>query len=125
MAGMIRTICLKCGRQHEFSTALAGLAVICKGCSNRLQLPPRSAVPNNQSGGPGSMSSQPETVGPADRQDLVKVSRHVNEPAPWHQEDRTPEPARLPSPLAPNAKGEGMESPSPVGERPQIATSFS
>src|SRR5262249_10652840 len=35
---MIRMTCPGCGREHEFSAALAGLTVVCKGCSTRLRV---------------------------------------------------------------------------------------
>jgi RsiW-degrading membrane proteinase PrsW (M82 family) len=112
---MIRMQCPNCGRDHEFSDALAGLVLFCKGCSNRLAVPPRSAEPDDQ----------PKTADP-------RVP--ADDPAPPHPvADTGPPPALVAAPSASAVQAEAPPAPvqsplpsvppasrPPVSERPWL-----
>jgi RsiW-degrading membrane proteinase PrsW (M82 family) len=104
---MIHVTCSNCGREHECSDALAGLVLLCKGCSNRLQLPPRSSAPADGAGRPSS---------PGDRRPVADAPvPPLPPPVPI---EPSPAPTALSSPV-----GEGDRAGPPPEIRPEPAVS--
>jgi RsiW-degrading membrane proteinase PrsW (M82 family) len=116
---MISVTCSKCGREHEISEALAGLPLLCKGCSNRLSLPSRPATPAAPANPPSSVTSPPAGVGTISPARVFDAPAPAHPAAPPYRPDRAAEPPN-PSPLViPEVGAERNEVPPSQPEPPQ------
>ncbi len=87
---MPRMTCPNCGREHEYSVALAGLTLVCKGCSNRLPIPSPQAAPvppnphGNSDAAPAAVPARPSlpTTPSAERRPSVVPRVPASEPKP-------------------------------------------
>ncbi len=59
---MIRITCPNCGREHEIGPALAGLVLLCKGCSARLPSAAPAAAPPPAPAPPSPAAPDPDRV---------------------------------------------------------------
>jgi hypothetical protein len=110
---MIDITCPSCGRSHESSETLAGLVVVCKGCSNRLQLPPRSTASSIQTDPPRSQTIPTAGAGTVDRRDSFQPALPAKRVEP--PRDRAIAAELLPSSAGATSGAPGQEQAASAG----------